>query len=152
MNKHSMLDRDNTELFIMSEQDEKDWLEFLQSDDYIEWQEQVYKQEILKRGGGDEKFGDIKDSHNFYGVITFYNIEQSIIHSEIFNISAETIEIFNIDMGQSSINELLRYNTLEDLLTEYIACNKVNPLPITEWEYEEIELLSEQQYNNLMNG
>ena len=53
MNKKSMLDRDNIELYIMSEEEEKELAEILleESDD-IELQE--WQKEILKKEIGDE--------------------------------------------------------------------------------------------------
>lgn len=53
MNKKSMLDRDNVELYIMSEEEEKLLAELLLEDnDDIELQE--WQEEILKKEIGDE--------------------------------------------------------------------------------------------------
>lgn len=53
MNKKSMLDRDNIELYIMSEEEEKQLAEILLEDnDDIELQE--WQEEILKKEIGDE--------------------------------------------------------------------------------------------------
>ncbi len=53
MNKKSMLDRDNIELYIMSEEEEKLLAELLLEDnDDIELQE--WQEEILKKEIGDE--------------------------------------------------------------------------------------------------
>jgi hypothetical protein len=53
MNKKSMLDRDNIELYIMSEEEEKLLAEILLEDnDDIELQE--WQEEILKNKIGDE--------------------------------------------------------------------------------------------------
>jgi len=53
MNKKSMLDRDNVELYIMSEEEEKVLAEILLEDkDDIELQE--WQEEILKKEIGDE--------------------------------------------------------------------------------------------------
>ena len=56
MNKKSMLDRDNVELYIMSEEEEQMLVDFIMELDEIntdmelqEWQEQILKKEI-----GDE--------------------------------------------------------------------------------------------------
>lgn len=54
MNKKSMLDRDNIELYIMSEEEEQELVEFLLEDnDDIELQE--WQEEILNKEFGDEK-------------------------------------------------------------------------------------------------
>ena len=54
MNKKSMLDRDNIELYIMSEEEEQELMEFLLEDnDDIELQE--WQEEILNKEFGDEK-------------------------------------------------------------------------------------------------
>ena len=53
MNKKSMLDRDNVELYIMSEEEEQMLVDFIMELDEIntdmelqEWQEQILKKEI----------------------------------------------------------------------------------------------------------
>ena len=148
MNYKSMLDRDNTELFIMSDEECKEWDTFLSSKEFVDWQEQIYEQEILKRGGGDEKFGDIKDS--FQGIITFYHSDDSIIHSELFNITSEQLEVFNIDVGEPTISDLLKSHSIEELVLDYYA-NKVHlELPFNEWEYEEIVMMSESEYKKIV--
>jgi len=54
MNKKSMLDRDNIELYIMSEEEEQELVEFLLEDNHdIELQE--WQEEILNKEFGDEK-------------------------------------------------------------------------------------------------
>lgn len=54
MNKKSMLDRDNIELYIMSEEEEQELMEFLLEDnDDIELQE--WQEQILNKEFGDEK-------------------------------------------------------------------------------------------------
>jgi len=54
MNKKSMLDRDNIELYIMSEEEEQELVEFLLEDnDDIELQE--WQEQILNKEFGDEK-------------------------------------------------------------------------------------------------
>ena len=54
MNKKSMLDRDNIELYIMSEEEEQELVELLLEDnDDIELQE--WQERILNKEFGDEK-------------------------------------------------------------------------------------------------
>lgn len=54
MNKKSMLDRDNIELYIMSEEEEQELVELLLEDnDDIELQE--WQEQILNKEFGDEK-------------------------------------------------------------------------------------------------
>ena len=61
MNKKSMLDRDNIELYIMSEEEEQELVEFLLEDnDDIELQE--WQEQILNKEFGDEKKWNERES------------------------------------------------------------------------------------------
>ena len=60
MNKKSMLDRDNVELYIMSEEEEQMLVDFLMESNEINWKYRKemelreWQEEILKKEFGDE--------------------------------------------------------------------------------------------------
>lgn len=60
MNKKSMLDRDNVELYIMSEEEEQMLVDFLMESNEINWKYHTemelreWQEEILKKEIGDE--------------------------------------------------------------------------------------------------
>ena len=50
----SLDDRDNVELYIMSDDEANDFVEFLQSDEYIKWQEELSERE--NKSSDERKF------------------------------------------------------------------------------------------------
>lgn len=60
MNKKSMMDRDNVELYIMSEEEEQMLVDFLMESNEINWKYRKemelreWQEEILKKEFGDE--------------------------------------------------------------------------------------------------
>lgn len=164
MNKKSMLDRDNVELYIMSEEEEKVLGEILEEGTAptelpdsreVESTLQEWQKEILKRELGEEKFDETKEKR-FYGVVKSKK-------AEMVNPTESQILNHFMDYGYTTIQDIIRDYGEQDMLREWYINNKMcsefykarqeeNIFHI-DWdsEWETVEIVSKDTWEQLYN-
>ena len=141
--KKSLDDRDNVELYIMSEEEEADFVKFLESDEYKNWQEQ--QAEIEQLSQSTEK--------RFYGLV-------KVKKADLIAPTESQLLSYYIDYGFNNIEDVIKEYGEEEMLREwYVNTNftydneqyrELNSINHIDWdsEYEEVEVLNKDEYSD----
>ena len=162
MSKKSLLDRDNVELYIMSDEEQQELIDMLKEQEtgdvptLQEWQEEVLKKEVLDKNRGDEKFGDIKEEARFYGVVKSKK-------AEMVNPTESQILNHFMDYGYTTIEDIIRDYGEQDMIREWYINNKMSSefykarqeenIFGIDWdsEWETVEVVSKDTWEQLYN-
>lgn len=138
---------DDMNFHSMSQQEENDLVEFLQSDEYKSWQE-----EIAER----EKIGDFRETKEkrFYGVV-------KVKKADLISPSESELMSYYIDYGYNTIEEVIKDMGEEEMLrewyvntnftSEFVTHREDHNISYLDWdsESEEVEVISEDEWNDL---
>ena len=137
---------DDVVFHSMSRKEEDEFIEFLKSDDYLSWQEEIA---IREKIGG---FRETKE-RRFYGVV-------KVRKADLLSPSESQLMSYYIDYGYNNIEEVLQAMGEEEMLREwYVNTNFTNDF-IThrenqhinhlDWdsESEEVDVISEEEWND----
>ena len=103
----SIADRDGIEFYSLNEEEEKNLVEFLQSDDYQEWQLEIMEQEKI----GDSKFGETKE-RQFYAVV-------EVRKADIVSPSEGQLMSYYTDYGYKNVDEVIEDYGMEEMIREW---------------------------------
>ena len=137
---------DDVVFHSMSRKEEDEFIEFLKSDDYLSWQEEIA---IREKIGG---FRETKE-RRFYGVV-------KVRKADLLSPSESQLMSYYIDYGYNNIEEVLQAMGEEEMLREwYVNTNFTNDF-IThrenqhinhlDWdsESEEVDVISEEEWSD----
>lgn len=139
----SLADRDGIEFHSLNEEEEKNLIEFLQSDDYQEWQNEIMEQ---------EKIGETKENR-FYGVV-------KVKKADLISPTEGQLLAYYMDYGFSTIEDVLTEYSKEEMLREwYVNTNftydnethrQNHSIQHIDWdsEFEEVDVISEKEWND----
>jgi hypothetical protein len=138
---------DDVVFHSMSQQEENDFVEFLQSDEYVSWQEEIAIQ---------EKIGDFRETKEkrFYGVVR-------VKKADLISPSESELMSYYIDYGYNTIEEVIKDMGEEEMLrewyvntnftSEFVTHREDHNISYLDWdsESEEVEAISEDEWNDL---
>ena len=145
----SLADRDEIEFHSLNKEEEKNLVEFLQSDDYQDWQKEIMEQEKIR----DSKFGETKEN-KFYGLV-------KVKKADIISPSEAQLMAYYIDYGYKNIEDVIKdYGQAEMLREWYINTNwttefqnhrEEQNIHWIDWgsEFEDVEIISEKEWKRL---
>jgi len=148
----SLADRDEIEFYSLNEEEEKNLVEFLQSDDYQEWQLEIMEQEKI----GDSKMSETKDKR-FYAVV-------EVRKADIVSPSEGQLMAYYTDYGYKNVDEVIQDYGFEEMIREWYnntnwseefsAHREKNNIHWVEFEkeYESVRPIPQDEWERLWNN